>query len=72
MEDNWVKPSHPFGFEINNKIREKKAIVLDLIKRSYSFNKNLDFGPFFRTLTAAKYKVTNFCSYLFKPLQRLT
>jgi site-specific recombinase XerD len=44
LEDNWVKPSHPFSFEINNKIREKKAIVLDLIKRSYSFNKNLDFG----------------------------
>ncbi len=42
-EDIWVKNSHPFAFEINNKIREKKGIVLDLIKRSYTFNKSLSF-----------------------------
>lgn len=49
-EDSWVKAAHPFSFEINNKIREKKAVVLDLIKRSYNFNKNLDFGTIFSHL----------------------
>lgn len=43
-EDNWVKASHPYSFEINNKIREKKGIVMDLIKRGYTYNKNLDFA----------------------------
>ena len=42
-EDKWVKPSHPFSFEINNKIKEKKNIINDLIKRNYNFNKNLGF-----------------------------
>lgn len=46
-EDSWVKSSHPFAFEINNKIREKKSIVLDLIKRSYNFNKSLNFETIF-------------------------
>jgi site-specific recombinase XerD len=36
-----VKQDHPFAFEINNKIREKKAIINDIIKRSYSFGKTL-------------------------------
>jgi site-specific recombinase XerD len=49
-EDAWVKPAHPYAFEINNKIREKKAIVHDLIKRSYNFNKNLDFETVFSHL----------------------
>jgi len=42
-DDSWVKPSHPFYFEINNKIIEKKTILTNLIKRSYSFNKSLNF-----------------------------
>ena len=50
VEDAWVKASHPFSFEINNKIREKKSIVLELIKRSYNFNKNLDFQTIFSHL----------------------
>ena len=40
-DDCWVKDTHPFAFEINNKIREKKNIVFDLIKRSYNFNKKI-------------------------------
>ncbi len=43
-EDNWVKNSHPYAFEINEKIREKKAIVSDLIKRHYLANKTLSFA----------------------------
>lgn len=48
-EDAWVK-NHPFAFEINNKINEKKTIVLELIKRSYTFNKPLTFSTIFRQL----------------------
>jgi hypothetical protein len=29
-EDGWVKPCHPFAFEINNKIIEKKAVLHEL------------------------------------------
>jgi hypothetical protein len=36
-EDCWVKSSHPFAFEINNKICETKNIVYDPVKRSYNF-----------------------------------
>lgn len=39
----WVKDSHEYAFEINNKIIEKKTIVTDLIKRFYNLNKNLNF-----------------------------
>jgi hypothetical protein len=46
-EDAWVKQSHEFAFEINNKIREKKNLIHDLIKRHYNFNKNLDFETIF-------------------------
>ena len=47
-EDNWIHPRHEFAFEINNKIREKKNLILDLIKRSYtrqlSFRDSANFG----------------------------
>ena len=49
-EDAWVKTGHLFAFEINQKIREKKAVVLDLVKRSYNYNKNLDFATIFAHL----------------------
>ena len=50
LDDAWVKSSHPFYFEINNKIIEKKAIVTNLIKRSYSFNKVVSFDMIFQHL----------------------
>lgn len=50
QEDCWVKQSHPFAFEINNKIIEKKNIVNNLIKRSYNFNKSVDFEMIFQHL----------------------
>lgn len=49
-EDAWVKSGHPFSFEINSKIRERKAVVYDLIKRNYNFNKRLDFETIFSHL----------------------
>jgi site-specific recombinase XerD len=42
-ENAWVKQTHPFAFEINNKIREKVNTVQDLIKKYYNGNKNLSF-----------------------------
>jgi Site-specific recombinase XerD len=49
-EDAWVKPNHPFAFEINNKITEKKGLVHELIKRHYNQNKSLSFPIIFRQL----------------------
>jgi integrase len=40
-DDSWVKGSHPFAFEINNKIIEIKASINDYIKRALNFNKPL-------------------------------
>lgn len=48
-EDNWVK-NHQFAFEINNKIIEKKNSLIELIKRSYNFNKRLTFETVFKYL----------------------
>ncbi|MFT3932834.1 MAG: site-specific integrase [Chitinophagaceae bacterium] len=50
VEDAWVKQVHEFAFEINNKIIEKKRIIQDLIKRSYSFNKPVTFEMIFHHL----------------------
>lgn len=49
-EDAWVKNNHPFAFEINNKIREKKEIINALIKRHYNLNKPLPFSIIFKHL----------------------
>jgi site-specific recombinase XerD len=49
-ENGWVKLTHPFAFEINNKIIEKKNIVNNLIKRSYNFNKSISFEMIFQHL----------------------
>ena len=49
-DDAWVKPLHPFAFEINNKITEKKMIVHELIKRYYNLNKPLTFEIISRQL----------------------
>ena len=49
-DDAWVKPNHPFAFEINNKITEKKMLVHDLIKKYYYLNKPLTFPLIFRQL----------------------
>lgn len=46
-DGHWVKNTHQFSFEINNKILEKKNILHDLVKRSYNLNKNLDFESVF-------------------------
>ncbi len=62
-DDSWIKNSHPFAFEINNKIIEKKSLLRDLIKRSYNFNKSLDFDTIFRHLKK-KGDVNSFLDYM--------
>lgn len=48
--DNWVSNAHPFAFEINNKIIEKKSIVIEVIKRCYNLNKPVTFYAIDREL----------------------
>lgn len=49
-EDKWVRSNHPYCFEINQKIREKKLIVTDLVKRFYTQNKTITFYALDREL----------------------
>lgn len=46
----WVKNSHPFCFEINDRIKEKENIVLGTIKRFYSAQKTITFPAIFKDL----------------------
>ena len=46
-DDNWVRDDHPFFFEINNKIRERKQLVFNLIKRFYMAGKTISFEHFY-------------------------
>lgn len=50
-EDTWIKPSHPYAFEINCKIQETKALITDYIKRSYSFGKPVTIEGIIASLT---------------------
>ncbi len=63
MEDQWVKPNHPYFFEINNKIEEKKRVVTDLIKRFYAYNKTLTFPIVFKELNK-RYNTGSFNAYM--------
>jgi hypothetical protein len=54
-----------FAFEINDKIREKKNILNDLIKRGYSFNKAISLESIFAHL---KYKADRHSFYHFMQL----
>ncbi len=49
-DDAWIKPNHPFSFEANNKITEKKMLVHELIKKYYYLNKPLTFHIIFQQL----------------------
>jgi len=52
-DDNWVRDDHPFYFEINNKIRERKQLVQNLIKRYYMADKTITFSDIFMELKSA-------------------
>jgi len=50
QDDNWVRDDHPFFFEINTKIREKKQAVQNLIRRYYLSGKPITFSTLFHEL----------------------
>jgi hypothetical protein len=41
--NNWIKPSHPFAYEINNRIKEMLGQMNDIVKRYYMYNRTLTF-----------------------------
>jgi site-specific recombinase XerD len=46
----WVKNTHPFAFEINEKIKERLEVLDKLVKRYYNANKSLTFPLIFKEL----------------------
>ncbi len=49
-DGRWVKDNHPFSFEINDKIREVKNKIDDIVKRFYMHNKQIAFQDIFQHL----------------------
>lgn len=49
-DDMWVKNSHPYGFEINERIKLKKNIVSNTIKRFYNAQRTITFPAIFKEL----------------------
>lgn len=43
-ENSWIRNSHPFAFEINEKIRATLEVLNRIIKRHYSLEKPLSFA----------------------------
>jgi len=73
-DDNWVRDDHPFYFEINNKIRERKQLVQNLIKRYYMAGKTISFSDIFMELKSAGHsKNLNlfFAEYIRRPTDKL-
>jgi integrase len=50
IDDEWVKNTHTYAFEINYKIIEKKKVVTDIVKRFYNHNKPVTFYAIDREL----------------------
>jgi integrase len=48
--ENYIKNTHPFAFEINEKIRNYKRKVNDVISRHYSQNKTITFDALLKGL----------------------
>lgn len=42
-DDAWVKNTHPYSFEINNRFKELKTKISDLTKRFYNQNRPINF-----------------------------
>lgn len=51
IDSVWVKPSHPFAFEINTAISEKRGLINDYIKRNYNFGKPITLDGIMAHLT---------------------
>ncbi len=50
-EGAWIKPGHPFAFEINNKIVEIKGLINEYIKRTVNFSKPVTVEGILASLT---------------------
>ena len=48
--NSWVKNTHPFAFEINNRIKETIDLLDELIKRYFNAKKNLTYPIVFKEL----------------------
>jgi dimeric dUTPase (all-alpha-NTP-PPase superfamily) len=74
QDDNWVKETHPYFFEINTKIRERKQLIQNLIKRYYLAGKRLNFKIIFSELHGSdQFQSLNsfFTGYIKKPTDKL-
>ena len=60
--DAYIKNTHPFAFEINNKIRDYKQNAYEVIKRYYSLNKTITFEAIIQQISR---KNQNFTFNLF-------
>ncbi len=56
--ENYVKNTHPFAFEINQKIIELKSKANDVIKRHYLQNKSITFDAILQQLNRNSAKLT--------------
>ena len=72
--DNWVRNTHPYAFEINNKISDMKNQVMDVVKRCYNHNKPINFFAIDRELTRkGDRKVLNdyIRNFIYKPPENI-
>lgn len=51
IDSIWVKPCHPFAFEINTAISEKRGLINDYIKRNYNVGKPITVDGILAQLT---------------------
>lgn len=73
-ENSWVKFSHPFAFEINNLIGEKKALINTYIKRNINFGKSVSVEGIIESLSNKGYGNSFFefmSKYIMRPPEKL-
>ena len=70
-DDNWVRNDHPYNFEINIKIRERKQAVQNLIKRYYPAGRMPTFTDIFAVLKRSG-KSDSFSAFFAEYIRRPT
>lgn len=73
-DDNWVRNDHPYYFEINTKIRERKQAVQNLIKRFYLAGRMPGFSDIFAVLKRSGHSESFnafFAEYIRRPTDKL-
>ena len=69
-DGSWIKNTHPFAFEINNKIIELKGQINEYIKRTFNFNKPLTVENIIEHLTN-KGENKSFLEFMDRYIKRL-